>query len=65
MSLNAQAIAVSGYGYGAQLIAVSGYGEVAQGAAEEVQAGASGGMLPRMRARKKRLHDDEDVLILF
>lgn len=28
MSLNAQAIAVSGYGYGAQLIAVSGYGDV-------------------------------------
>ncbi|MFZ2541123.1 MAG: hypothetical protein WAW75_05035 [Gallionella sp.] len=26
MSLNAQAIAVSGYGYGAQLMAVSGYG---------------------------------------
>jgi len=28
MSLNAQAIAVSGYGYGPQLIAVSGYGDI-------------------------------------
>lgn len=29
------------------------------------QGGVSGGILPRMRARKKRLQDDEDVMFIL
>ena len=52
MSMNAQAMAVSGYGYGAQLMAVSGYGEVVT---EEHQGG--------IVLNRRRIHEEEEELM--
>lgn len=59
MSLNAQAIAVSGYGYGAQLMAVSGYGSVV--ALEDVATGGSGYPVYGKYVRPKGIGEFLDV----
>jgi len=59
MSLNAQAIAVSGYGFGAQMIAVSGYGEYV--ITEQVYKHAA---RVTRKPKKKRKSENEEALLM-
>jgi hypothetical protein len=63
MSLNAQAIAVSGYGFGAQMIAVIGYAET--GIIPEPEF--TGGSFARVvkAKKKKRRNVEEDEVLMF
>lgn len=67
MSLNAQAIAVSGYGYGAQLIAVSGYGVIGNAPSAPPPVSTYGNRIPaRKGARiRRQRHEDEDILLIL